>query len=200
MHAYAADFSVFLSHAVEATPFSSFTPAAANAADVAPTGARAVPRHRRRVGGIESETDPDRQLRGFAVLVTPALPAETTLNIVSNSHTPIIASTPNEAASPLRSAHRSGVLTKRDSARFLAPTLLQLGSMQTKQYSPRSTLPPQPLPICGLNHVSRVASDVRRSVDFYTEVLGFVEIIRPQFDFQGAWCAAPASPPQAVLC
>ncbi|XP_023548789.1 lactoylglutathione lyase [Cucurbita pepo subsp. pepo] len=45
-----------------------------------------------------------------------------------------------------------------------------------------------PLPLMALNHVSRVCSSVKDSVDFYTKVLGFVLIERPQsFDFEGAW-------------
>ncbi len=69
------------------------------------------------------------------------------------------------------------------------PDCIAVACMTTTdmQYSPRSTLQAQPLPLRGLNHVSLVASDVQRSVEFYTEVLGFVEIIRPQFDFKGAW-------------
>lgn len=55
--------------------------------------------------------------------------------------------------------------------------------------SPRSPLQPQPLPIRSLNHVSRITSDVAHSVDFYCGILGFQEIVRPQFDFEGAWCA-----------
>ncbi|CAN4080603.1 unnamed protein product [Withania somnifera] len=39
-----------------------------------------------------------------------------------------------------------------------------------------------------LNHVSRLCKDVEKSVEFYTKVLGFVLIERPQaFDFDGAW-------------
>lgn len=45
-----------------------------------------------------------------------------------------------------------------------------------------------PLPLMALNHVSRVCKSVKDSVDFYTKVLGFVLIERPQsFDFEGAW-------------
>ncbi|KAG2668758.1 hypothetical protein I3760_14G005900 [Carya illinoinensis] len=45
-----------------------------------------------------------------------------------------------------------------------------------------------PLPIMALNHVSRLCRNVKESVDFYTKVLGFVLIERPQaFDFDGAW-------------
>lgn len=44
------------------------------------------------------------------------------------------------------------------------------------------------IPLLALNHVSRVCSSVKDSVDFYTKVLGFVLIERPEaFDFDGAW-------------
>ncbi|KAL6557605.1 hypothetical protein OROMI_017955 [Orobanche minor] len=43
-------------------------------------------------------------------------------------------------------------------------------------------------PLMALNHVSRVCRSVKESVEFYTEVLGFVLIERPgSFDFDGAW-------------
>ncbi|XP_028797787.1 uncharacterized protein LOC114753282 [Neltuma alba] len=43
-------------------------------------------------------------------------------------------------------------------------------------------------PLKALNHVSRVCRDVKESIEFYTKVLGFVEIERPQvLDFEGAW-------------
>lgn len=44
------------------------------------------------------------------------------------------------------------------------------------------------IPLISLNHVSRVCKDVKKSVEFYTKLLGFVLIERPQaFDFDGAW-------------
>ncbi|KAL7605639.1 glyoxylase I 4 [Lactuca sativa] len=44
------------------------------------------------------------------------------------------------------------------------------------------------LPLMSLNHVSRLCTSVKDSVDFYTKALGFVLIERPQaFDFDGAW-------------
>ncbi|PHT59718.1 hypothetical protein CQW23_02081 [Capsicum baccatum] len=44
------------------------------------------------------------------------------------------------------------------------------------------------IPLMALNHVSRLCKDVEKSVEFYTKVLGFVLIERPQaFDFDGAW-------------
>ncbi|XP_051123699.1 glyoxylase I 4 isoform X2 [Andrographis paniculata] len=43
-------------------------------------------------------------------------------------------------------------------------------------------------PIMALNHVSRVCRSVAESVDFYSKILGFVLIERPEsFDFDGAW-------------
>lgn len=43
-------------------------------------------------------------------------------------------------------------------------------------------------PLMALNHVSRVCRSVEKSVEFYTKVLGFVLIERPEsFDFDGAW-------------
>ncbi|RAL43516.1 unnamed protein product [Cuscuta campestris] len=44
------------------------------------------------------------------------------------------------------------------------------------------------IPSMALNHVSRLCRDVRKSVEFYTKVLGLVEVERPPgFDFDGAW-------------
>uniref|UniRef100_M1A970 Lactoylglutathione lyase n=2 Tax=Solanum tuberosum TaxID=4113 RepID=M1A970_SOLTU len=43
-------------------------------------------------------------------------------------------------------------------------------------------------PLMALNHVSRLCKNVEKSVEFYTKVLGFVLIERPQaFVFDGAW-------------
>ncbi|KAG5627580.1 hypothetical protein H5410_012798 [Solanum commersonii] len=43
-------------------------------------------------------------------------------------------------------------------------------------------------PLMALNHVSRLCKNVEKSVEFYTKVLGFVLIERPQaFAFDGAW-------------
>ncbi|KAJ8448981.1 hypothetical protein Cgig2_004036 [Carnegiea gigantea] len=46
-----------------------------------------------------------------------------------------------------------------------------------------------PLPLMALNHVSRLCRSVKDSMEFYTNVLGFVVIERPHaFDsFDGAW-------------
>ncbi|KAI3448347.1 hypothetical protein Pfo_005012 [Paulownia fortunei] len=44
------------------------------------------------------------------------------------------------------------------------------------------------LPFFSLNHVSFVCKSVKKSVQFYEQVLGFVLIKRPSsFDFEGAW-------------
>jgi catechol 2,3-dioxygenase-like lactoylglutathione lyase family enzyme len=44
------------------------------------------------------------------------------------------------------------------------------------------------LPLRSLNHISRVCADVESSSRFYRDVLGFVEIKRPDsFDFEGRW-------------
>jgi len=51
-----------------------------------------------------------------------------------------------------------------------------------------SSSPLQQLPFLSLNHVSFICKSVRRSVKFYSDVLGFVLIRRPSsFDFEGAW-------------
>ncbi|KAL3528856.1 hypothetical protein ACH5RR_008178 [Cinchona calisaya] len=45
-----------------------------------------------------------------------------------------------------------------------------------------------PLHLTSLNHVSLVCRSVEKSIDFYTNVLGFVPIRRPgSFNFDGAW-------------
>ncbi|PIN08065.1 Glyoxalase [Handroanthus impetiginosus] len=44
------------------------------------------------------------------------------------------------------------------------------------------------LPFLSLNHVSFVCKSIKKSVQFYQQVLGFVLIKRPSsFDFEGAW-------------
>eukprot|EP00243_Klebsormidium_subtile_P003761 TRINITY_DN17354_c0_g1_i1.p1 TRINITY_DN17354_c0_g1~~TRINITY_DN17354_c0_g1_i1.p1 ORF type:complete len:223 (-),score=22.64 TRINITY_DN17354_c0_g1_i1:625-1293(-) len=46
----------------------------------------------------------------------------------------------------------------------------------------------RPLPLSSLNHISRNCRDIRASVAFYEDVLGFIQIVRPsRFDFDGAW-------------
>ncbi|CAL0334938.1 unnamed protein product [Lupinus luteus] len=45
-----------------------------------------------------------------------------------------------------------------------------------------------PAPLKALNHVSRLCRNVKKSIEFYTKVLGFVLMERPQvLDFEGAW-------------
>ena len=46
---------------------------------------------------------------------------------------------------------------------------------------------PDPLPTAKFNHAALNCRDVRRSVAFYRQVLGFHETPRPGFDFVGAW-------------
>eukprot|EP00270_Netrium_digitus_P007259 TRINITY_DN2116_c0_g1_i3.p1 TRINITY_DN2116_c0_g1~~TRINITY_DN2116_c0_g1_i3.p1 ORF type:complete len:174 (-),score=34.22 TRINITY_DN2116_c0_g1_i3:266-787(-) len=44
------------------------------------------------------------------------------------------------------------------------------------------------LPLCSLNHISLNCKDVQESLEFYKNVLGFVEIKRPgSLQFDGAW-------------
>lgn len=43
------------------------------------------------------------------------------------------------------------------------------------------------LRLSGLNHISRLSSDVVASRAFFTDVLGFQPIRRPSFDFEGSW-------------
>ncbi len=44
-----------------------------------------------------------------------------------------------------------------------------------------------PLPIGAVNHVGVMTRRVAQSRRFYREVLGFREVSRPNFDFDGAW-------------
>ncbi len=46
---------------------------------------------------------------------------------------------------------------------------------------------PTPLPIVAVNHVGITTRRVTESRTFYREVLGFRELSRPNFDFDGAW-------------
>ncbi|GAB4818737.1 hypothetical protein N2152v2_005783 [Parachlorella kessleri] len=44
------------------------------------------------------------------------------------------------------------------------------------------------LPLCCVNHISRVVTDVGKSTAFYRDVLGFTEVQRPSsFEFGGSW-------------
>lgn len=49
---------------------------------------------------------------------------------------------------------------------------------------------PAPIAIKDLNHVTRVTHRFDESMKFYTEVLGFRAISRPNFPFDGAWLYA----------
>lgn len=45
-----------------------------------------------------------------------------------------------------------------------------------------------PLNLKSLNHISLLCHSVAESIDFYTKILGFVQIKRPGYlDFDGAW-------------
>ncbi|TPX36589.1 hypothetical protein SmJEL517_g01291 [Synchytrium microbalum] len=48
-----------------------------------------------------------------------------------------------------------------------------------------------PMPIHSLNHFSRETRNVQRLSDFYKNVLGFIQLSRPPFDFEGTWLAIP---------
>lgn len=45
----------------------------------------------------------------------------------------------------------------------------------------------EPLKIKALHHIARTTSDPERSRAFYRDVLGFRELVRPNFNFAGAW-------------
>ena len=49
---------------------------------------------------------------------------------------------------------------------------------------------PAPIELQSLNHVTRVTHRYDESLRFYTEVLGFRVISRPNFPFDGAWLYA----------
>jgi glyoxylase I family protein len=49
------------------------------------------------------------------------------------------------------------------------------------------TPPTEPLPIGAVNHLGIMTRRVAESRRFYREVLGFREVSRPNFDFDGAW-------------
>ncbi|CAN7128145.1 unnamed protein product [Brassica rapa subsp. narinosa] len=56
--------------------------------------------------------------------------------------------------------------------------------MEQKKHKSDESRPP----LMALNHVSRLCRDVKKSLEFYTKVLGFVETERPaSLDFDGAW-------------
>ena len=52
--------------------------------------------------------------------------------------------------------------------------------------------------IVGMNHFTVIAADPRRTMDFYTGILGLREGHRPDLGFPGAWLYAEGVP-QAVL-
>ncbi|MGD9721932.1 MAG: VOC family protein [Pirellulales bacterium] len=50
-----------------------------------------------------------------------------------------------------------------------------------------STNRPQALPITAVNHLGRISKRIDESRAFYRDVLGFREVVRPNFNFPGAW-------------
>lgn len=46
---------------------------------------------------------------------------------------------------------------------------------------------PDPLPITALHHLAITTKRLEDSIKFYTGVLGFRQLERPNFDFRGAW-------------
>ena len=48
------------------------------------------------------------------------------------------------------------------------------------------------LPIRSLNHVGRLTKHLDESRAFYRDVLGFREIVRPNFDFPAPGCSTTA--------
>ena len=44
-----------------------------------------------------------------------------------------------------------------------------------------------PLPVKALHHIGITTQQLAESIAFYTDVLGFRPIERPEFDFKGAW-------------
>jgi catechol 2,3-dioxygenase-like lactoylglutathione lyase family enzyme len=53
--------------------------------------------------------------------------------------------------------------------------------------------------ITGLLHVAIKTNDLRRTVRFYTEVIGLKETHRPDFGFPGAWIAVPTPVGEAIM-
>ena len=46
---------------------------------------------------------------------------------------------------------------------------------------------PDSIAVARFNHAALNATDVRASIAFYTQVLGFYEVPRPSFTFEGSW-------------
>ena len=44
-----------------------------------------------------------------------------------------------------------------------------------------------PIPVSAVNHIAREVEDVQKSLEFYRDVLGFRQVWRPDFEFEGAW-------------
>lgn len=56
-----------------------------------------------------------------------------------------------------------------------------------------------PIRVKGIDHVTFVVSDLKRSRDFYAGVLGMVEVPRPNFGFDGLWFQAGATQIHLIL-
>ena len=46
---------------------------------------------------------------------------------------------------------------------------------------------PQSIKLTRMDHLTRTTTNVQRLIDFYVKVLGFKQLMRPKFPFQGAW-------------
>ena len=51
----------------------------------------------------------------------------------------------------------------------------------------------------GLFHIAVKTNNLEATKEFYTKVLGLIDIYRPDFGFPGAWLAAPIPGGQAIL-
>lgn len=72
------------------------------------------------------------------------------------------------------------------------------GSSQTQSEKSAASVEARPGPsLSSLNHVSFLCADVDRTKKFYRDLLGFVEVKRPEsFKFEGSWCARPTEVPR----
>jgi hypothetical protein len=79
-------------------------------------------------------------------------------------------------------------MEKKDEANGVVPVRSNEKISREKEEGKGKEENHHPLPLRALNHVSRLCRNVKESIDFYTKVLGFVLMERPQaFDFDGAW-------------
>lgn len=51
-----------------------------------------------------------------------------------------------------------------------------------------------------LNHISYLCRSVENTSKFYKTVLGFQEVDRPAFEFEGSWCVHPLECMYMLLC